>query len=86
MPQTVEHVYPAPDAVAKADLHALSFLAFPDGNAACMGDSMYAIRLPPLPAGMYAGKPRAAPIYGFVCFRQRPDPSERRGFYQKASA
>ena len=74
--QVVEHVFPQSDAVSAEDQRAISYLSFPDGNSQCMGDSVYTVRVPPTAA-------RPHPLYAFVCFRQRPDAAERRGFFQK---
>jgi hypothetical protein len=72
--QVVEHVFPFPDAVTPDDQKSIAYLAFPDHNADCMGDTLYQFRFKSSSEQF---------LFGFVCFRQVADPTSRRGFFQK---
>jgi hypothetical protein len=73
----VESVFPDPQALSAADRKAISYLSFPDCNSSFVGDTLFCFRFESTDCPPF--------LYGFVCFRQQPDPSAPRGFFQKAS-
>lgn len=74
--QVVEQVFPYEDALSVEDQKAISYLAFPDHNAGCKGDTTFSFRYRSLPSRRF--------MHGFVCFRQVEDASSRRGYFQKS--
>lgn len=77
----------------------ICYLAFPDSNSGCMGDTKFHIRLRVAPATQYTllkeehmqfngqcipiQKPDTGHYWGFVYFRQIKDNRLPRGYFQK---
>lgn len=68
-------------------LHVIScFSSFPDSNTFDVGDTVFNFRIRSTTAGRAATGPTtdAGFLYGYVFFRQKQDPSIRRGYFQKS--
>lgn len=95
--QALEVVYPGHVKLTEAEKTNLCYLAFPDSNSGCMGDTVFHFRMrrlsTPVSRPSNAVYNRACPpslalhpgyFYGFVYFRQVSDKSIRRGYLQKS--
>ncbi|KAF5284781.1 hypothetical protein FQA39_LY04506 [Lamprigera yunnana] len=96
--QALEHVYPKHVTLTKQEISNICYLAFPDSNSGCMGDTNFVIRLPTSPGKLELCRehqkynsncPVALQIntgyyWGFVYFRQVKDISLPRGYFQKS--
>ncbi|KAF9925694.1 Protein dennd6a [Linnemannia zychae] len=62
------------------------FSSFPDSNTFDVGDTVFNFRIRSTTAGRAATGPTtdAGFLYGYVFFRQKQDPSIRRGYFQKS--
>ncbi|KAH8020699.1 hypothetical protein HPB51_002648 [Rhipicephalus microplus] len=93
-------VLPSDAQLSEKEKSSICYLAFPDSNSGCMGDTQFQFRIrqcalpqrplcPALQAYNAAVAPalQADPAYfhGFVYFRQVKDSNVRRGYFQKAS-
>lgn len=96
--QALENVYPKHVALTKQEISNICYLAFPDSNSGCMGDTNFVIRLPKSPSKPDLSRehqrynstcPVALQInagyyWGYVYFRQVKDISLPRGYFQKS--
>ncbi|XP_039298437.1 protein DENND6A [Nilaparvata lugens] len=98
--QALEYTYPPTAVLLEEDKTNICYLAFPDSNSGCMGDTRYHIRIrqaaglsPQSPSSHHQLYNQKCPIflqadscyfYGFVYFRQVKDPSLPRGYFQKS--
>lgn len=98
--QAMEVVYPAHIRLAESERTNICYLAFPDSNSGCMGDTQFHIRLRVAPAtpatrlgsahrrfNATCAPPQAADAghyWGFVHFRQIKDARLPRGYFQKS--
>ncbi|KAL0093744.1 hypothetical protein F4703DRAFT_1730783 [Phycomyces blakesleeanus] len=64
----------------------ICFSAFPDSNVFEVGDQVYSVRVRASNSGFAVSGPttNAGFLYGYVFFRQKKDPSIRRGYFQKS--
>ncbi|XP_073228779.1 protein DENND6A-like isoform X2 [Porites lutea] len=95
--QALELVYPAHIELTDREKTSICYLAFPDSNSGCMGDTQFHFRIRCSPRSCrksrlvsqyenevplsYRSDP--AHFYGFAYFRQVKDPSIQRGYFQK---
>lgn len=100
--QAMEAVYPPHIRLCEQEKMNICYLAFPDSNSGCMGDTQYHIRLRVAPANettmlkaehirfnsqcAAVQRADAGHYWGFVYFRQIKDPTLPRGYFQKVSA
>ncbi|CAN7989094.1 unnamed protein product [Ixodes hexagonus] len=97
--QALEVVLPADVPLSEKEKTSICYLAFPDSNSGCMGDTQFQFRIRqcPLPQrplspalaaynGAVATALQVDPAYfhGYVYFRQVKDPNVRRGYLQKS--
>ncbi|XP_029828190.2 protein DENND6B isoform X2 [Ixodes scapularis] len=97
--QALEVVLPNDVPLSEKEKTSICYLAFPDSNSGCMGDTQFQFRirqcpLPqrPLSPALVAYNAAVAtalqvdPVYfhGYVYFRQVKDPNVRRGYLQKS--
>ncbi|XP_058838175.1 protein DENND6A [Topomyia yanbarensis] len=97
--QAMELIYPKHVTLSEQEKMNICYLAFPDSNSGCMGDSQFHIRLRVSPGSdsvltsehlefNYHCLPvhRADPghFWGFVYFRQIKDARLKRGYFQKS--
>ncbi|XP_037282196.1 protein DENND6B isoform X2 [Rhipicephalus microplus] len=97
--QAMEVVLPSDAQLSEKEKSSICYLAFPDSNSGCMGDTQFQFRIrqcalpqrplcPALQAYNAAVAPalQADPAYfhGFVYFRQVKDSNVRRGYFQKS--
>ncbi|XP_037086602.1 protein DENND6B-like [Pollicipes pollicipes] len=96
--QAMETVLPSPSRLADQERSSVCYLAFPDSNSGCMGDTQFHFRLmrAECDGGLSAAQTRynsecppslqieSAFLYGFAYFRQVKDRSLRRGYFQKS--
>jgi len=97
--QAMEVVYPSSVKLSEEDKTSICYLAFPDSNSGCMGDTKFHFRFRQAsigevnPASPYQKYNNSNPLallahlnylYGFVYFRQVKDPSLPRGYFQKS--
>lgn len=96
--QALENVYPKHVTLTKQEISNICYLAFPDSNSGCMGDTNFVIRLPRSPGKSELSRehhrynstcPVALQIHagyywGYVYFRQVKDISLPRGYFQKS--
>lgn len=97
--QAMEMVLPSDAQLSEKEKSSICYLAFPDSNSGCMGDTQFHFRIrqcalpqrplcPALVAYNAAVAPalQADPVYfhGCVYFRQVKDPNVRRGYFQKS--
>ncbi|XP_058125039.1 uncharacterized protein LOC131282171 [Anopheles ziemanni] len=98
--QAMELIYPQHVTLAEQEKMNICYLAFPDSNSGCMGDSQFHIRLrvssgsenSTLPKGLQEFNGNCMPVHradpghfwGFVYFRQIKDSSLKRGYFQKS--
>lgn len=85
--QNLEKLYPLGISLEQEDVKHISFLSFPDSNTGCTGDSTFSFRI----RSSTGSLPRFSTVnrkkrylFGSVYFRQVPDPTSRRGYYQKS--
>uniref|UniRef100_A0A182J276 Uncharacterized protein n=1 Tax=Anopheles atroparvus TaxID=41427 RepID=A0A182J276_ANOAO len=98
--QAMELIYPQHVTLAEQEKMNICYLAFPDSNSGCMGDSQFHIRLrvssgsenSTLPRGLQEFNGHCLPVHradpghfwGFVYFRQIKDSTLKRGYFQKS--
>uniref|UniRef100_A0A182Q500 UDENN domain-containing protein n=1 Tax=Anopheles farauti TaxID=69004 RepID=A0A182Q500_9DIPT len=98
--QAMELIYPKHVTLTEQEKMNICYLAFPDSNSGCMGDSQFHIRLrvssgsenSTLPAGLQEFNCHCMPVHradpghfwGFVYFRQIKDATLKRGYFQKS--
>ncbi|XP_060663468.1 protein DENND6B [Drosophila nasuta] len=97
--QALEYVYPPQHMPSEQEVSNICYMAFPDSNSGCMGDTKFHMRLrscqaSPLPSSAAASRynGQCAPAlrsdgshyWGFVYFRQKRDPNLPRGYFQKS--
>ncbi|XP_065842120.1 protein DENND6B-like [Oscarella lobularis] len=97
--QALEFVFPSHFKLSDAEKLNLCYLAFPDSNSGCMGDSQFHFRIkcsgvgcggapPQQPFVHKASQPAleasSSHYFGFVYFRQMRDPTNKRGYFQKS--
>ncbi|KAF9285418.1 Protein dennd6a [Mortierella alpina] len=82
---TIESVYPPSDFTPEESKN-ICFSSFPDSNTFDVGDTVFNFRIRSTTAGRAATGPitDAGFLYGYVFFRQKQDPSIRRGYFQKS--
>lgn len=92
-------IYPLDAKLQEEDKTNICYLAFPDSNSSCMGDTKFHIRIRQAPGGpellpshiLYNQKSppylqvNNGYFYGYVYFRQVKDISLPRGYFQKVS-
>lgn len=83
--QAIESVYP-PSEFTPEESKNICFSSFPDSNTFDVGDTVFNFRIRSTTAGRAATGPTtdAGFLYGYVFFRQKQDPSIRRGYFQKS--
>ncbi|KAL7748339.1 hypothetical protein RI367_006300 [Sorochytrium milnesiophthora] len=96
--QALEYMYP-PVAFSEPEERTIRFSAFPDSNSDLIGDLLFSFRIrrhdisPMTPSLNTTTSPLACAnlpkmsdeyLYAYTFFRQKPDPTIRRGFYQKS--
>ncbi|KAG0313567.1 Protein dennd6a [Dissophora globulifera] len=81
----IESVYP-PSEFTPDESKNICFSSFPDSNTFDVGDTVFNFRIRSATAGRAATGPTtdAGFLYGYVFFRQKQDPSIRRGYFQKS--
>lgn len=96
--QALELVYPAHVELTDREKTSICYLAFPDSNSGCMGDTQFHFRIRCSPGSCQksqlvqryedeiplAYRSDPAHFYGFAYFRQVKDPSIQRGYFQKS--
>uniref|UniRef100_A0A182P9Y8 UDENN domain-containing protein n=1 Tax=Anopheles epiroticus TaxID=199890 RepID=A0A182P9Y8_9DIPT len=98
--QAMELIYPKHVTLTEQEKMNICYLAFPDSNSGCMGDSQFHIRLRVssgsensiLPKGLQEFNCHCMPVHradpghfwGFVYFRQIKDATLKRGYFQKS--
>ncbi|XP_030382038.1 protein DENND6B [Scaptodrosophila lebanonensis] len=97
--QALEYVYPPEFMPSDQEVSNICYMAFPDSNSGCMGDTKFHMRLRALPNVKQNMSPSllmynedCAPAmrcdsshyWGFVYFRQKRDPNLPRGYFQKS--
>ncbi|XP_053666523.1 protein DENND6A [Anopheles marshallii] len=98
--QAMELIYPKHVTLTEQEKMNICYLAFPDSNSGCMGDSQFHIRLrvssgsenSTLPKGLQDFNCHCMPVHradpghfwGFVYFRQIKDATLKRGYFQKS--
>ncbi|KAF8948002.1 Protein dennd6a [Haplosporangium gracile] len=83
--QAIESIYP-PSEFTPEESKNICFSSFPDSNTFDVGDTVFNFRIRSTTAGRAATGPTtdAGFLYGYVFFRQKQDPSIRRGYFQKS--
>ncbi|KAH8396073.1 hypothetical protein KR222_002675, partial [Zaprionus bogoriensis] len=98
--QALEYVYPPQFMPSEQEVSNICYMAFPDSNSGCMGDTKFHMRLRAIgtgrqrspPAALYSYNGDCAPAmrydsshyWGFVYFRQKRDANLPRGYFQKS--
>lgn len=97
--QALEYVYPPEFMPSDQEVSNICYMAFPDSNSGCMGDTKFHMRLralgnntPNTPASLHTYNGLCAPAmrcdgshyWGFVYFRQKRDANLPRGYFQKS--
>ncbi|KAL7743161.1 hypothetical protein ACLKA6_016297 [Drosophila palustris] len=98
--QALEYVYPSEMMPSEQEVSNICYMAFPDSNSGCMGDTKFHMRLRAIGNGNGNNKSPAISTYnalcapamrsddshywGFVYFRQKRDPNLPRGYFQKS--
>lgn len=93
--QVIEQIYPASAALNDTERTNICYLAFPDSNSGCMGDTKFHISLrtktPLSPHHRLYNrecqqhlKADAGHYWGYVYFRQVKDATSKRGYFQKS--
>eukprot|EP00041_Stephanoeca_diplocostata_P006552 m.88185 g.88185 ORF g.88185 m.88185 type:complete len:793 (-) comp16429_c0_seq10:3185-5563(-) len=84
--QSLEKLFPLGTRLEEEDAKNVRFLSFPDSNSGCTGDIQFYFRI----RASTVSLPRFSKVHkkrylcGTVYFRQVPDTSLKRGFYQKS--
>lgn len=97
--QAMEAIYPASVELSEKEKLNICYLAFPDSNSGCIGDTQFHIRLRVAPGTkntllnpelqrfslqcVTVQRPDLGHYWGFVYFRQTKDTSLPRGYFQK---
>ncbi|KAI7876339.1 DUF1630-domain-containing protein, partial [Lichtheimia hyalospora FSU 10163] len=83
--QALDYVYP-PMELTDLEKKNICFSAFPDSNVFEVGDQVYNVRVRASTAGLAVSGPTSTAgfLYGYVFFRQKKDPTIRRGYFQKS--
>ncbi|CAG8464033.1 2903_t:CDS:10 [Paraglomus brasilianum] len=83
--QAMDLIYPSSD-LTEEEKRNVCFLAFPDSNCFDEGDTVYNFRMRCLRNRATASGPETDSgfLYGYVFFRQKRDPTIRRGYFQKS--
>ncbi|XP_065067131.1 protein DENND6A-like isoform X2 [Rhopilema esculentum] len=95
--QVIEKTFPNHVELDEKERANVCYLAFPDSNTGCMGDTQFHFRIRLSPSSAVEKVPRnterelpvylrkdSSHYYGFVFFRQVKDPSLKRGYFQKS--
>ncbi|XP_030756063.1 protein DENND6A [Sitophilus oryzae] len=95
--QALENIYPRDVKLSKQDISNICYLAFPDSNSGCMGDTTFVIRLQSKSEKMLRSEhvtynSKCPPLlkidesylWGYVYFRQVKDLTLPRGYFQKS--
>eukprot|EP00037_Helgoeca_nana_P011916 m.107295 g.107295 ORF g.107295 m.107295 type:complete len:675 (+) comp21139_c2_seq6:63-2087(+) len=84
--QSLEKLYPSGIVLNRDDIKNICFMSFPDSNTGCIGDTAFHFRVRASTAHLprYTSTHKKRYLCGSVYFRQVPDASLRRGFYQKS--
>ncbi|XP_043659658.1 protein DENND6B isoform X2 [Drosophila teissieri] len=92
--QALEHVYPPQFMPSDQEVSNICYMAFPDSNSGCMGDTKFHMRLrcttrrDSLPGYNAECSPAlrqdGSHYWGFVYFRQKRDANLPRGYFQKS--
>ncbi|KAH8387348.1 hypothetical protein KR093_006495 [Drosophila rubida] len=94
--QALEYVYPPQHMPSEQEVSNICYMAFPDSNSGCMGDTKFHMRLRSSQVSPAALLPhyngQCAPAlrsdgshyWGFVYFRQKRDANLPRGYFQKS--
>ncbi|KAH8362538.1 hypothetical protein KR084_013066 [Drosophila pseudotakahashii] len=92
--QALEHVYPPQFMPSDQEVSNICYMAFPDSNSGCMGDTKFHMRLrctsrrESLPGYNAECSPAlrqdGSHYWGFVYFRQKRDANLPRGYFQKS--
>lgn len=98
--QALEYVYPSEFKPTEQEITNICYLAFPDSNSGCMGDTKFHVRLRTSPDGNICKRLLQFQVYnndcppilkadqshywGFVYFRQKRDLNLPRGYFQKS--
>ncbi|CAG9137604.1 unnamed protein product [Plutella xylostella] len=93
--QAMEGVYPPGVSLTDQEKSNICYLAFPDSNSGCMGDTQFHVRLRSRARlsrrqldynddGVASLRADNTHYWGFVYFRQVKDPSLPRGYFQKS--
>lgn len=93
--QVLEHVYPQSTKLSENERTNICYLAFPDSNSGCMGDTKFHVSLRTLnPLTLHQRtynrecqcnlKATDGHYWGYVYFRQVKDPTSKRGYFQKS--
>lgn len=98
--QAMEAIYPSDITLTEQEKMNICYLAFPDSNSGCMGDTKFHVRLRVAPATPYTELNEAQRCFnrqclpavcadtghywGYVYFRQIKDKSLKRGYFQKS--
>lgn len=98
--QAMEAIYPSSIELSEKEKLNICYLAFPDSNSGCIGDTQFHIRLRVAPATkktllnpelqrfslqcVTTQRPDLGHYWGFVYFRQMKDTSLPRGYFQKS--
>lgn len=94
---SLQSVYPRHVCLSKQEATSICYLAFPDSNSGCMGDTYFTVRLKQGPGNTTLSKAHAAYnkkcsaslevqpgyLWGYVYFRQVKDTKLPRGYFQK---
>ncbi|KAL7313939.1 hypothetical protein PS15m_007613 [Mucor circinelloides] len=83
--QALDYAYPPMDLTITEQKN-ICFTAFPDSNVFEVGDQIFNIRVRASTSKFAASGPTADAgfLYGYVFFRQKKDPTIRRGYFQKS--
>lgn len=89
-----QSIHPPNARLTKQEMSNICYLAFPDSNSGCMGDTQFTIRLRRSP-GQLETSPSSSNygrhlppkhfFWGYVYFRQVKDITLPRGYFQKVS-
>lgn len=84
--QSLEKLFPLGTRLEEEDSKNVRFLSFPDSNSGCTGDIQFyfRIRASTLSLPRFSKVHKKRYLCGTVYFRQVPDKSLKRGFYQKS--
>ena len=90
--QVIEKIFPENYQLSETERMNICYLAFPDSNTGCMGDTVFHFRIrSPLKCKIRYSKTLYASLnkdpnhyFGYVAFRQVKDPTIKRGYFQKS--